>query len=466
MESLTTDYLVIGCGAVGMAFIDTMLDQTDAKFIMVDNHPAPGGHWNDAYPFVRLHQPSHFYGVGSTPLGSKQIDQSGSNAGFYELASGVEVLSYFEQVMRNRFLPSGRVQYFPMSEYGGEGKFHNLLSGEQFEVTVGKRVVDGTYYKTSVPSRHQRNFTVAEGVTCIAPNDLPLEAVKHSEYCIVGAGKTAMDAVVWLLDNGCSAESIHWVCPRQSWLINREVTQASVDFFEQSIGGFASQLEAIATASSVDDMFDRLEACGYVMRIDESQRPTMLHFATISHGEVSQLRKITNIINKGRVNHISSSGLEMKNGSEALTEGTLYVDCTASAADFTSERKRPVFEDGLLTIQGLRMPNPCLSASICAYVEANYDDDETRNRLCQPVLLPDDQDGFVRTTLGNMMNQAIWSGEPELNQFIANSRLDAFADVINQTDLSTETNQAIMNKLGTNLGPAVEKLQKFAAAMD
>ena len=65
---LQTDYLVKGCGAMAMAFVDVMLKETDANFIMVDKRSAPGGHWNDAYPFVRLHQPSAFYGVASRAL--------------------------------------------------------------------------------------------------------------------------------------------------------------------------------------------------------------------------------------------------------------------------------------------------------------------------------------------------------------------------------------------------------------
>ena len=32
----------------------------------------PGGHWNDAYSFVNLHQPSAFYGVNSLPLGANR----------------------------------------------------------------------------------------------------------------------------------------------------------------------------------------------------------------------------------------------------------------------------------------------------------------------------------------------------------------------------------------------------------
>jgi hypothetical protein len=273
-----------------------------------------------------------------------------------------------------------------------------------------------------------------------------------------------MDAAVWLLDNHCAAERVSWVCPRQSWLINRNVTQASVDFFEESIGGFANQVEAIANAESVDDLFDRLEACGYMLRIDQSQRPTMFHFATISFGEVEQLRKISNVISDGRVTKISAGQLSFANGNKLeMAPDTLYIDCTASAVDFTSSQSRPVFEDKLLTIQGLRMPNLCLSAAISAYAEANYEDDETRNRLCQPVMVPNDPAGFVKTTLGNMMNQATWSGEPELSKFIARNRLDAFLEVISHADLSTEANQAIMNKLGTHLGQAMANLQKLAS---
>ena len=63
---LETDYLVVGAGATAMAFVDTLLtENADATVVMVNRHHRPGGHWNDAYPFVRLHQPSAFYGVAS-----------------------------------------------------------------------------------------------------------------------------------------------------------------------------------------------------------------------------------------------------------------------------------------------------------------------------------------------------------------------------------------------------------------
>ncbi|MFT4796832.1 MAG: hypothetical protein ACJAXW_000984 [Candidatus Azotimanducaceae bacterium] len=464
MNQLEADYLVIGTGAVGMAFVDTLLDESDATVIMVDNHHLPGGHWNDAYPYVRLHQPSHFYGVTSKPLGSGTIDQVGSNAGYYELASGAEVQAYFEQIMRQRFLPSGRVQYFSMSEYDGDGKFHNMMSGQEFAVQVNKRVVDSTYFKTSVPSRHVRGYAVSDEVKCIAPNELPTLAAQFDHFCILGAGKTAMDAGVWLLDNGSEAEKVSWVCPRQSWLINRAVTQGSLEFFKESIGGFADQMEAVANATSVDDLFDRLEACGFMLRIDKTKRPAMFHFATMSKGEVAQLQRVENVIEQGRVQEVNRNGLTMQNGMQiGMPENTLYIDCTASAVDFSSTKTRPVYEPGLITIQGVRIPNPCLSGALTAYVEAHYDSDEERNRLCQPVSLPDDQISWMKTTLGNMMNQGSWAGEPELNRWVQSNRLDGFAGVIRRADLSIPENAAIMEKLSGNVVPAIVNLQKLIA---
>ena len=156
-EKLVSDYLVIGAGAMGMAFTDVLVTETDATVTIIDRHARPGGHWNDAYPFVRLHQPSSFYGVNSRALGGDQKDQVGGNAGLYELASGGEVVAYFEEVMNQRFLPSGRVQYRPMTEYLGNGSMKSLISGSQTEIQAFK-TVDATYMNVTVPSVNPPNI--------------------------------------------------------------------------------------------------------------------------------------------------------------------------------------------------------------------------------------------------------------------------------------------------------------------
>ena len=68
MHELQADYVVVGSGAVGMAFADIILTESDATVLIVDRYAKPGGHWNAAYPFVELHQPAAFYGVSSKEL--------------------------------------------------------------------------------------------------------------------------------------------------------------------------------------------------------------------------------------------------------------------------------------------------------------------------------------------------------------------------------------------------------------
>ena len=45
MTMIETDYLLIGAGAMGLAFADTLLTELpDATITIVDRHAKPGGH--------------------------------------------------------------------------------------------------------------------------------------------------------------------------------------------------------------------------------------------------------------------------------------------------------------------------------------------------------------------------------------------------------------------------------------
>ena len=466
--TLTTDYLIIGSGATGMAFADTLLDESDAHITLVDRHAAPGGHWNDAYPFVTLHQPSAFYGVNSTALGTGRKDVSGLNQGMYELAGGAEINSYFDQVMQQKFLPSGRVSYFPMSNYSGDGQIVSLLSGERTPVTVRKKTVDASYFTPSVPATHTPKFSVAQGVQVIAPNALPRlwlqpagQAVPQS-FCILGAGKTAMDAAVWLLRNGAKPESIQWVVPRDSWLINRLHTQPGLEFFHQSVGGEANKLEAFAQARNIDELFLKLESLGQMLRIDPTHRPTMFHYATISTGEVELLRKIQGVIRLGRVQHIEPDAMVLEQGRVAMSPDTLYVDCTASA--IPEQRTEPVFQGDRILIQLLRVPLVTLSAAVTALVEVHGTDDAHKNQLCTPVPFPKNLAGYAQSMMGSMMNQFHWSQDKVLRQWVRHSRLDGFAKMVAELDPADADKQAVLASLRTHSMAAMANMPKLMKA--
>src|SRR6266566_145908 len=111
MGTLQTDYLVVGAGAMGMAFTDALIDHADVHVTLVDRRHDAGGHWMDAYPFVRLHQASVFYGVASTVLGTGATQESGPEAGLQERARQSEIQTYYDEILRRRFVGSGRVTF-------------------------------------------------------------------------------------------------------------------------------------------------------------------------------------------------------------------------------------------------------------------------------------------------------------------------------------------------------------------
>jgi len=469
MENLETDYLVIGSGAVSMAFVDTLMDEKpEATFVIVDRLHMPGGHWNHAYPFVRLHQPSALYGVCSTPVGSDRVDEVGSNKGYYELASGAEVLTYFEKVMRERFLPSGRVRYFPMHDYLGDGAFKSLLNEARYKVDVRKSVVDGTFFNTAVPSRHTRKFEVEEGVTCIAPNQLPERAENFEHFTVLGGGKTAMDVGVWLLDHGVAPEAISWLCPRASWLLSRKATQPGAEFFAGTVGFVATQFEAMAAAKSAEDMFLRMEAGGGMLRIDKFITPEIFHYATISDGEVEQLARIEHVIRGARVTGLNASGMELSNGkSVAATGKTLYIDCTASAVDFRTHTDiRPVFEEGLITLQAIFAPLVTFGAAVIARIEAQFDDIAKKNTVCAPIRFCDTPEEWMQVAVQNMMNQNLWDQTPELSGWLSTCRLNPAAVTGATEALAVPENAALFTRIQQAAIPAVLNTQKLIAELD
>lgn len=458
MSSIEADYLVIGAGAMGMAFADAIVAETAARLVIVDRYHQPGGHWTTAYPYVRLHQPSAFYGVNSRKLGSDTIDRVGWNAGLYELATSGEVCAYFDQVMQQQLLPSGRVSYFPMSEYLGDNRFR-MLSGEEVMVDVRRRVVDATYMRVVVPSMRPPTYAIAPGVVCIAPNDLPGYRGEYARYVIVGAGKTGIDAALWLLRHGISAGKLTWIMPRDSWLLDRASIQPGPEFVDDLRAGVARQVEAILGATSLDDLFDRLESSGRLLRFDTAVRPTMYRCATVTRAELEQLRTIKDIVRLGHVQRIESNAIVLDGGAVGATPFTLYIDCTADGL----ERRSPleVFDRDRITLQTVRGCQQVFSAAFIGHVEAAYEDDATRNELCAPVPHPDADADWLNMTLANNANLLRWLDDRALMTWLDGSRLDLLGHLRPRTPANPEAHQAAVAPIRSRLTTVNAKLESL-----
>ena len=189
-HSLTTDYLVVGAGAMGMAFTDALIDHADVHVTLVDRRHAAGGHWQDAYPFVQLHQASQFYGVASTLLGTGTLQDGGPEAGLQERARRAEIQHYYDAVLYGRFVGSGRVTFLGGSKYHTDGVAHfvtSLVSGETMQVEVRRRVVDATYLSPTIPATTAPPFGVGAGARVIAVNQLGGLAETLDRFVIAGS---------------------------------------------------------------------------------------------------------------------------------------------------------------------------------------------------------------------------------------------------------------------------------------
>lgn len=72
-KRLETEYLILGSGATGIAFVNKILIQgTTDRITLLDKHAQPGGHRNDTNAYASLHPtgpwPITIAGVGRDPL--------------------------------------------------------------------------------------------------------------------------------------------------------------------------------------------------------------------------------------------------------------------------------------------------------------------------------------------------------------------------------------------------------------
>jgi hypothetical protein len=412
MRSLETDYLVVGAGAMGMAFTDALVDHADVHVTLVDRRHAPGGHWLDAYPFVQLHQASLFYGVASTLLGTGAAQTTGPESGLQQRARVSEIRAYYDRVLHQRFHDSGRVTFLGGSEYRADGAAHlvtTLLSGETAQVKVRRRVVDATYLSPSIPATTPAPFPAAGDVRVEPIHALAGLAWTPRAFVIVGSGKTATDGIVWLLRQGVPPDRIVWVRPRDPWMLDRATVQpdpvVALDFF-------AKVLASAGPAEGIDDFFVRLEAAGVMLRIDRSVTPTMARAPTLGRWELDLLRTIERVVRLGHVQRVTSREIVLERGSVPLPEGSLVVHCAASG--LRNPPRVPIWGADAIRLQTVRAGVPCFNAALVGYVEATRDDDREKNRLCPANEYPDGPASWARMHARSAAAARVFGAEPDV----------------------------------------------------
>lgn len=461
MATIETDYLVIGAGASGMAFTDALIADSGAEVVIVDRRHRPGGHWNDGYPFLRLHQPSAYYGVNSRELGNNRIDETGPNAGFYERASAAEVCDYYGRVMDEQMLPSGHVRFFGMSDHVSDGNGSHAivsrLSGKVTDVVVRRKVVDATLMQVTLPNTHTPSFRVDADARVVPPHDLVSLVDGGSGFTIIGAGKTAMDTCCWLCEQGVDPSRIRWIRPSDVWAVDRRNMQP-MELVGPSLEWLARQTELAAEAEDVDAFFERLEAEDGLNRLDPDHRPTVFRGPILSQYERTQLRSIDNVVRLGRVLHIGADEIVLERGAIPTDRSQIHVDC--SAPGIGTPAPRPIFETGRINIQRVIFGIDPFNGAVIGHVEATRQDDEEKNRLCPPNPGTGAAVDFLVNLRRTRMTQAEWFGDGDLRRWQNRSRLTPLRDL--RTHM-TAAERPAMDRLIAATFPAIENLTRILA---
>lgn len=376
-RTLDADYLVVGAGASGMAFTDALVgNDPTAQVVVVDRRDAPGGHWRDSYPFVRLHQASVFYGVASRELGDGSKQASGPEQGLHERATAPQICAYYDDV-RARLEDTGRVTFLLGCDHLGGGEVR-ARTGESYAVRVRRAVVDATYLQPDIPATTLPSFAVGDRARMVPVGELPAVEDAPSQHVVVGSGKTATDAIVWLLGRGTDPGAICWVRPRDPWMLDRAVVQPDPAVI---LGMGAATMEAGAAAASLDDLFLRLEDAGVMLRIDQAVLPTMARCPTLGRWELDLLRTVEHVVRLGHVRRVDAGSIELERGSVGVAPDALVVHC--SARGLPTPPLVPIWGPGTVTLQPIRAGFPCFGAALAGYVEATRPDDpDAKNRVC------------------------------------------------------------------------------------
>jgi hypothetical protein len=243
-------------------------------------------------------------------------------------------------------------------------------------------------------------------------NDLPSTPLPR-QVVVVGSGKTATDACIWLLGNGVDPDRICWVRPRDPWMFSRAVLQPDPVVF---LGMAADVMTAASEAASADDMFLRLEDAGVMLRIDRTVTPTMAKTPTLAVWELDLLRTIENVVRLGHLREVRQGRLRLEQGEVAVDHDALVVHCAAAGLQYS--RLTPIWGPDAITLQPIRTGFPCFGAALTGYAEATLSDDREKNRYCRPSPYSNTTTDWARMQYVGGRSSMAFSSHPGLRSWV------------------------------------------------
>jgi len=391
IKELECDYLIVGAGAAPLAFVDTLLTELpDAKVIMIDKKGAPGGHWVDAYGYVRLHQPSIVYGIASRQLEGNwlKLMLTKFQLPWTHRASKTEILKYFGDYVADK-VAAKQLDFYGNTVYDFEKEinekegihyFSSVDGSTAYKVKVNSKLVDGTRGECIIPHENPLEIPVDKGVCVLTPNQLydkyqvkdKRNAMLKDKYVVIGAGKTGADCVVYLQKvMKVDPANIAWIISQDVWMFNGGSSGTPYDWPRTLVECENDSAKAALA----------LEKKGSFVRLDENYEPTVFRFPVIQPDELKLLRKVKTVIRRGRAtairqNYGSKVTVEFGNDHSpweafAPTESCVFLHAASPGPFNDKNTSEPMFKNSKKMTLDLLFPPPVsFSMSMVAKIES------------------------------------------------------------------------------------------------
>lgn len=194
------DVVVVGAGIAGLNALTVASEYVGrtGRLLLVDRRATPGGMWNDAYDYVRLHQPHPFFTAGDIRWTQGHRRE--------HLATKTEVLDHLSHcvgVVAERSQVDTRfgTEYLSHTERDGSVEVRLRDADGNAAVVTAERLVKAYGYDVAANPALPLSSTA---VHSISPNEQDVRTgaigADSAPVWVVGGGKTGMDTVLALLD--------------------------------------------------------------------------------------------------------------------------------------------------------------------------------------------------------------------------------------------------------------------------
>ncbi|MEM9069981.1 MAG: alpha/beta fold hydrolase [Myxococcota bacterium] len=187
--------VIVGAGYAGVSALHASLHYLEPgeRVVVADLRRDWGGNWRDQYDFVRLHQPH--------PMFTAYDQEWALEAERSHLASRSEVIAHLSD-LGERARACAKVEtlfgYRYVSHADADGGLDVVFESAdcQRRVVRAKRLIKATGFDIR---KKEALVLAARGVESIPPAGLSASVREgRAHYCVVGSGKTAMDAIAFL----------------------------------------------------------------------------------------------------------------------------------------------------------------------------------------------------------------------------------------------------------------------------